>query len=91
MADSGRADVVIEIWTEFPVPDDQQETYAMQYVWVWTQVSAIIAGINGAVGGSGGLALNDVDMTLKPGPIDKDENDGRCEWAFILNLVIRLV
>jgi hypothetical protein len=47
----------VEIRTELAIPETERETYAAMYLWAWTQVSALLAGINGAVNGAGGLMI----------------------------------
>jgi hypothetical protein len=80
--------LTIEMRFELAVPIDNQTSYADQFVWVWDQVSDLLAGINGAVGGSGGLMADTLEMPTQPGRIDPHENKGRCEWGFILALSV---
>lgn len=75
--------LTVEIRCELAVPKDNQTSYADEFVWVWQQCSALLAGINGAVSGAGGLMADSLEMPTKPGKIDPHENQGRCEWGFI--------
>jgi hypothetical protein len=90
-AGTGRGRVTIEARYEIAAPETLVNDYQEQYLWTWQQVSALMAGINGAVNGSGGLMLRSMTMPLRPGQIDPAENDGRSEWSFTLGLVIELV
>lgn len=78
--------ITVEMRFELAVPEANQTTYADEFVWVWEKCSAILAGINGAVGNAGQLMADSLEMPLKPGKIDPHENNGRCEWGFILAL-----
>ena len=90
-AGTGRGRVTIEARYEIAAPETLVNDYQEQYLWTWQQVSALMAGINAAVNGSGGLMLRSLTMPLRPGQIDPADNDGRSEWSFTLGLVIELV
>lgn len=76
----------VEMIFELAVPPANQTTYETQYEWVWEKLSAILAGIAGAVQGSGQLMNTELDLFLKPGLIDPQENNGRCDWLFVIRL-----
>lgn len=80
----------IDLIFELEVPEANRTTYETQYVWVWEKLSALLAGIAGAVQGGGQLMSIDLDLLLKPGQIDAKENNGRCDWLFILQLGVVL-
>jgi hypothetical protein len=79
-------DLAIEIRVEFEVPEENRATFSDQYVWVWGKYSDILAGIAGAVGGSGQHMSTTLETPLMPGRVDPDDNSGRCEWNFVLSL-----
>ena len=91
MPTTSHGDAVIEVRIELEVPEEERCSYQRQYIWTWQQVSALLAGINGAVGQSGGLMIEGLNMSLKPSPIDPDDNNGRIEWGCILELVLKLI
>lgn len=84
-------ELAIEIRCELEVPEVNRSTFSAQYVWVWTQYSAILAGIAGAVGGSDQHMSTSLETPIMPGRIDPDENQGRCEWGFVLSLTGTLI
>lgn len=86
-----RGKLQVEIRCELAVPDENRGTVSEQYSWVWTQVSALLAGINGAVQGAGQLMADSLNMAVKPGAINPDENHGRCEWGFVLMLTLEFI
>ena len=79
-------DLTIEIRVELEVSLESQNTYATQYMWAWTQFGNLLAGINGAVGGSGQPMIRRLETPTMPGRIDPNTNNGRCEWGFVFNL-----
>lgn len=83
--------LTVEIRCELAIPPANQKTFSDEWRYAWQKCSAILAGINGAVGGSGGLMARSLSMPTKPGKIDPNENQGRCEWGFILNMVIDFI
>jgi hypothetical protein len=83
-----RGTLAIEIRVELDVPEDQRTTYSTQYVWVWGKFGELMAGINGAVGGSGQLMIEGLSVPTMPGRIDPNTNSGRCEWGFIYSLTV---
>lgn len=91
MPSTSHGSLVIEVRVELAIPEANRLTYSAQYSWVWTQLSSLLAGINGAVNGSGGLMMTNLNMPIAPGPLDPDENNGRIEWAFTLSLVMKFI
>lgn len=85
-----RGNLTVNVTIELEIPEFNRNTFSTQAVWYWTQLSSLIAGINGAVNNSGGLMFEEVTMPLKPGRIDPSENQGRVEWMSIIGLVITL-
>lgn len=74
------------LWFELAVPEASQTTYETQYVWVWQQLSGILAGINGGVQGGGQQMSEGLSLIIKPGLVEPDENTGRRDWRFALGL-----
>ena len=81
-----RGTLTIELRFEVEPPDEERATFSDQYLWVWQQWSAVMAGINGAINGAGQLMVTAVDVPLMPGQIDPDENKGRDEWMWVVSL-----
>jgi hypothetical protein len=88
LANHLRGTLAIEIRVELDVPEDQRTTYSTQYVWVWGKFGELMAGINGAVDGSGQLMIEGLSVPTMPGRIDPNTNSGRCEWGFIYSLTV---
>ena len=88
---TARGRVTVEARFELAVPEDKIADYSQQFSWVWHQVSALLADINGAVNGSGQLMLRNITMPMRPGPIDPDDNDGRTDWMLQLGLVVEVI
>lgn len=88
---TNRGRVTVEAVFEIGVPEQERVTYGDEYRWAWTQASAILAGINGAVNGSGQLMLRSLTMPLRPGLINPEDNDGRHDWRFTLGFVVDVV
>lgn len=87
---TARGRVTVEARFEIAVPEDKIADYSQQFSWVWGQVSALLADINGAVNGSGQLMLRNITMPMRPGPIDPDDNEGRTDWMLQLGLVVEV-
>jgi len=86
-----RGQLTIELRVELEVPSNKQGTHEEQYVWVQEKCSALMAAIPAAVNGSGQLMMRGMNLPQDPGPIDPDENQGRCEWAFVIALVLDFI
>lgn len=84
-------DLVITADFDLSIPESERSSIAAQYIWTWQKFSEVLAGINGAVNGDGGLMLKGLGVPLKPGPIDNDDNLGRCEWRFGLSFTLRFI
>lgn len=91
MPSTSKGVLVVEIRTELVIPEDKRGSYATQYVWVWQQVAALLAGINANINDPGELMVENINLPLKPGPIDPGDNQGRIEWGFIIALQITLI
>jgi len=89
-AGTARGRLTVGARFDLSMPAEHHNSYGAQYVWAWEQLSSILAGINSAVGGSGQLMLRSLNVPQEPGPINPDENQGRNEWAFRIDLVIDL-
>ena len=85
---TNRGRVTVEAVFEIGVPEVERETYQDEYRYAWTQASAILAGINAAVNGSGQLMMRSLTMPLRPGLINPEDNDGRHDWRFTLGFVV---
>jgi hypothetical protein len=85
---TSRGQLTIKARFEIPIPEEHQLSYSDRYVYAWEKMSAILAGINGAVNGSGQLMLQNLNVDLEPGEIDPNENNKRIEWGFILAIVL---
>lgn len=85
----GTATFEIRFYLE--MPDAEKATYGTQYIWIWTQFSAMLAAINGAVGGAGQAMISNLDVPLTPGRIDPDNNGGGSEWNFVLSLTVDII
>lgn len=90
LASAFQGNLGVEIRCEIPIPTDSQTNYASEWRYAWQKCSAILAGINGGVGQSGGLMVESLQLRTPPGKIDTDENQGRCEWGFIIALTVTL-
>lgn len=90
--DAGRTAGFLTIDTriELEIPGDSRMTYATEWRWFMQQLSAILAGINANVRGSGELMFNGLSWRLKPGRIEPDTNEGRIEWMTILGIEVWL-
>ena len=84
------ANLAIEIRTEVVAPSDKC-THQEQKVWALQQLGNLMAGIAGSVNGSGQIMIEGLNVTVAPGLIEPDENHGRTEWGFVLELVVRLI
>jgi hypothetical protein len=88
---TSRGRVTVEAVFEIGVPETERVTFQDEYRYAWTQASAILAGINASVNGSGQLMLRTLTMPLRPGLINPEDNDGRHDWRFTLGLVVDVV
>lgn len=88
---TSRGLLTIRLHTEIPVPSDNQETYAARYRYAWQQFSSMMAGINGAVNGSGQLMLKQLNVIQEPGEFDPKTTGNRIEWGWIIAVVLDLV
>lgn len=73
------------------MPEAEKTTYSTQYLWVWQQFSAMLAGIDGAVGGAGQAMIDSLSVPLLPGRIDPDDNGGKSEWNFVISLTVDFI
>jgi len=80
----------VDMIFELAVPSASQGSYADQYEWVWEQISALLAGITAGTNGGGQLMNPEFELMLKPGQIDPKENNGRCDWLFVIRLTLTL-
>lgn len=78
--------LTVEIRCEIPIPEDNQTSYADEFVYAWTQLAGLLDGINAAVGGAGQLMADSLEVATPPGRIDPAENNERVEWGFIIAL-----
>jgi len=78
--------VIFELRFYMEMPDAEKATYGTQYIWIWQQFSAMLAAIDGAVGGAGQAMIDSLDVPLFPGRIEPDENGGKSEWNFVLSM-----
>lgn len=85
-----RGNLIVTVRMELAIPEENRTSYSTQGRWFWQKLSAMLAGINGGVGDSGELMLEEITMPLKPGRIDDDHNGGRVEWMVMLGLGITL-
>lgn len=86
-----RGKIAVEIRMELAIPSSNSRTMQDCYLYMWQQCGNMIAGINGAVGGSGQLMTESCAMRSTPGPIDPNENFGRNEWAVIWDLTMDFI
>ena len=91
LASRVHGELPVEIRMELAIPDDKQETYETEWVWMHEQLAAMLAGINGAVQGSGQLMLRSLDVTMAPGLINPDDNQGRREWGTIMEATMDFI
>lgn len=75
---------------ELAIPDANQSSYSAEGRWFWQQLGSLLAGINGGVRGGGELMFEGLDLLLKPGRIDPEQNEGRLEWMTILGVNVWL-
>lgn len=82
---------IFEIRFYMEMPDAEKATYGTQYIWIWQKFSAMLAAINGAVGGAGQTMIDSLDVPLLPGRLDPDDNGGKSEWNFVLSLGVDFI
>lgn len=89
MPSTSHGRLTIEIRIELEIEQDYRGSFVDQYRWSWTKISAILAGINGVVNGSGQMMVRSITMPIPPGPINPDENvvGRQYEWGCVLNLI----
>jgi hypothetical protein len=90
-AGTSRGRLTIGARFDLAMPAEHHSNYQAQYVWVWQALTDLTSEINSSVGGSGQLMLRSLNVPQDPGPINPDENQGRNEWAFRIDLVIDLL
>lgn len=78
--------LAVEVRCYLITPESERVTIGSQYVWVWQKLSAMMDGINGAVGDAGEIMMNSLSVPLMPGRVDPDSNQGENEWLFIIEL-----
>lgn len=83
--------LTFEIRCEFPIPVDDRQTYEDEYIYAWTQLSAMLAGINGAVHDAGQLMIDSLEVSTPPARIARETNKGRTEWGFILAMAVKFI
>ena len=83
--------VNVEMRFQLAMPEDQQKNLQTEYIWAWSQCSALLLGIRENSNGTGELMHTGTSLTVKPGPIDPAENDQRNEWAFTLQITVRMI
>jgi hypothetical protein len=81
----------VEIRVYLSMPESERATYGSQYVWVWSKFSALLDGINSAVGGGGEIMIRSMGVPLFPGRVDPDNNGGQDEWLFVFSLTSDIV
>jgi len=86
-----QGNVFFTVRMELEIPPAQRETYSTQGRWFWQKLQTILAGFDSNQGTTGGLQLASFTMPVKPGRIDPDTNQGRCEWMVMLGLEIYLL
>lgn len=88
---TSRGQLTIRIHVELPIPPDNQETYSARYRYAWQQFGSMMAGINGAVNGSGQLMLRGLNVVQEPGEFDPTTTGNRPEWGWIVAVVLDFV
>jgi hypothetical protein len=81
----------VEMRFQLAMPEDQQRNLQTQFIWIWSKCSALLLGIREDSNGSGELMHTGTTLVVKPGPIDPDDNDQRNEWAFTLQITVRII
>jgi len=81
--------VTYEIRCEFPIPEDDRQTYEDEYIYAWTQLAGILDGINSGVNGAGQLMIDSLEVSTPPARIARESNKGRTEWGFILAMAVK--
>lgn len=82
---------VFELRFYMQMEEDEKASYSTQYAWIWTQLSAMLAAIDGAVGDAGETMIQSLTVPLMPGRIDPDENMGLSEWNFIISIGVDFI
>jgi hypothetical protein len=82
---------VFEMRFYLEMPEAEKATYSVQYIWIWQQFSAMLAAINGAVGGAGQSMIDSLDIPLMPGRLDPDVNGGGSEWNFVISMGVDFI
>jgi hypothetical protein len=79
---AGQVQILVRL--ELEIPEIHRGTYSAQARWFWQQISGLFSTINPAIQGSGELMFQGMSMPLKPGRIEQDTNNGKCEWMCML-------
>ncbi len=82
--------LTFEIRCEFPIPEANRQSYSDEYVYAWTQLSAILAGINSGVI-TYAVQIDSLEISTQPARIARESNKGRTEWGFILALSVKFI
>lgn len=85
---TSRGQLTVTVHVEIPIPAESQTNYQAKYRYAWQQFGSMMEGINGAVNGSGQLMLQGMNVTQEPGEFDPKETGNRCEWGWIISLVL---
>ena len=80
-----------EIRCEFPIPEENRQSYEDEYIYAWTQLAGILDGINSGVNSAGQLMIDSLEVSTPPARIAREANKGRTEWGFILALSVKFI
>lgn len=80
----------VSLWFDIPIPAGSRGTFEDEYSYCMTQVSGLLADFSNGIQGGGQLMATGIGMEAQPGRIDEDDNNGRCDWRFVLSLLVEM-
>ncbi len=86
-----RGKLTSKIACEFVIPSNNAQSYQDQYVYAWSQWSAVMAELETNANQTGGLMLDGITVDQTPGQKDSLVNKGRQEWGFSVNYTSYLI
>lgn len=83
-----RGPIYVLVMMQLIIPDGSRDTPGSEAEWFWDQTESLIDGIEDNTNGSGQLAVSGLSISMPPGPLEDDDNNGRNEWVTQLRLEI---
>ena len=76
--------VTFELDFSFLMNESEKGSFSDQFLWIWQQLSLMLAALEGAVGKSGEVMIRSLSIPIEPGRFDPDKNTGTSEWTFVI-------